>query len=820
MADRHKPIVVITGAAGGVGQALSDALRDDYTIIGLDRSSSPGVDASYTFDLTAKDSVESALTELSRQHGRAFAAVIHLAAYFDFSGDHSPLYDAVNVAGTRNLLESLRAFDVDRFIYSGTMLVHRPGSPGSRIDEESPLGPRWAYPESKAEAEAVIREHAGNMPYTILRMAGLYDEQTCVPTLSHQIARIYEKDLKSYLYSGDTSAGQAFLHRDDMIDAFQRCVARRHSLPRENFILVGEENTESYEALQDRLGALIHGESVWPTLSVPEPMAKVGAWVEEKAEPVVPDAFDHGEKPFIRPFMIELASDHYALDISRAREQLGWEPQHDIRDGLTALVENLKNNPLAWYEANGITPPDWIESAEQRGTHPDKLFEAHAETYLQQHRQNLWARFLLVALGAWLMSSPATLGYTSTAMTYSDIGAGLGLLVLSCLSLSVRFGWTRWICGAIGLWVLFAPLAFWTPHAAAYLNGMLAGMVIIGLAIVVPPVPGISPAARVGPTTPPGWDNNPSGWLQRAPIIVLAFVGLIISRYMAAYQMGHIDAVWDPFFSGATDLTKNGTEDIITSSVSEAWPVPDAGMGALVYALEVLVGLAGSTQRWRTMPWLVALFGLMIVPLGAVSITFIIIQPVILDTWCTLCLIAAAAMLMQIPYALNELVATGQFLQRRHAAGRPVLKIFFTGDTDEGKAETGSEFDRPAAESFRKAISTGVGLPYGLALCILVGVWLMLTRLTLGHGGGLANWEHLVGALVITIAACATAEVARPVRFLVMPLAVVMFVVPFVYAGGTLAVIASCLAGMALIALCMPRGPIKGRYGAWNQRLV
>ena len=62
------------------------------------------------------------------------------------------------------------------------------------------------------------------------------------------------------------------------------------------------------------------------------------------------------------------------------------------------------------------------------------------------------------------------------------------------------------------------------------------------------------------------------------------------------------------------------------SEVSEAWPVPDAGLGAMTYALEILTGLMGSTRRWRTMPWLVMLFGIMIVPLGVVSIFFIIIQ--------------------------------------------------------------------------------------------------------------------------------------------------------------------------------------------------
>src|SRR5690606_32660518 len=116
--------------------------------------------------------------------------------------------------------------------------------------------------------------------------------------------------------------------------------------------------------------------------------------------------------------------------------------------------------------------------------------------------------------------------------------------------------------------------------------------------------------------------------------------------------------------------------EIITSYVSEAWPVSDAAVGAYTYMLEILTGLVGSTARWRTMPWLVVLFGLMIAPLGVVSIFFIVIQPILLDTWSTLALIAAVAVLVQIPYSLDELVATLQFVRRRVRAGASWLRVF------------------------------------------------------------------------------------------------------------------------------------------------
>jgi len=174
----------------------------------------------------------------------------------------------------------------------------------------------------------------------------------------------------------------------------------------------------------------------------------------------------------------------------------------------------------------------------------------------------------------------------------------------------LTMAWARIANAAVGLWLLFAPLVFWTPSAAAYLNDTLVGSLVIGFAILARPMPGIGlMASMTGPDIPPGWDYSPLSWTQRIPIIFLAFIGLYVSRYLAAYQLGHIGSAWDPYFG-------NGTETIITSDVSKAWPVPDAGLGAVTYILEILTGIIGGRNRWRTMPWLVILFGVMIVPLG------------------------------------------------------------------------------------------------------------------------------------------------------------------------------------------------------------
>ena len=221
------------------------------------------------------------------------------------------------------------------------------------------------------------------------------------------------------------------------------------------------------------------------------------------------------------------------------------------------------------------------------------------------------------------------------------------------------------------------------------------------------------------------------------------------------------------------------------------------------------------------MPWLVLIFGIMIVPLGVVSITFIVIQPILLGTWCTLCLITAAAMLIQIPYAVDELIATCQFLRRRKRAGAPVLRVFLTGDTDEGPDDKRDEsFERPASAVIGDMLGGGVTVSWSLLASAAIGIWLMFTRLTLGTEGTLANTDHLIGALAVTVAVSAMAESLRAVRFLNLCLGAALVICAFVMEATWLQSGADIAAGVALMVVSLPRGPVRHKYGGWSRVVV
>ena len=346
----ERKVIVVTGSTGNIGDAVMRRFsRRTEQIVGFDRDAPdpPAPDCTYIpVDLTSDESVEDGIRVIREHHGPAIASVVHLAAYYDFSGKEDPRYHEVTVEGTRRLLQGLNSGQVfvEQFIFSSTMLMHKPAEPGQFIDEDWPVEATWAYPQSKVETEQVIRETRGSIPSVSLRIAGVYDDDCHSIPLAHQIQRIYERQLTSHLYSGETAHGQAFVHLDDVVDAIELAVDCRAELPPEIAILIGEPETLSYDEIQHTLGRLIHGES-WETHAVPTALAKAGAWLQEH----IP-----GEDPFIKPWMVERASDHYALDISRAQKMLRWAPRRSLRRTLPKMVETLKRDPESWYAENGL----------------------------------------------------------------------------------------------------------------------------------------------------------------------------------------------------------------------------------------------------------------------------------------------------------------------------------------------------------------------------------------------------------------------------------------------------------------------------------
>jgi nucleoside-diphosphate-sugar epimerase/uncharacterized membrane protein len=861
-------MVLVTGASGFIGAMLARALVRSYRVVGLDaKAPVSGSSRDIPFleiDLTSDQSVRAALQRVRAEHGARIASVIHLAAYFDLTGEPNPKYEQVTIRGTERLLRELKAFELEQFVFASTMLVHAPAPRGTRINEDSPLEARFPYRISKLEAERLVRAQHGAIPVVIIRPAGVYDDLGRSTFLAHQIARIYQRTLLSHLYPGDLNTGQPSLHLDDLIDALLRIVERRKALPVDSKFLLGEPETPSFGELQRAIGYLIYGEE-WETRRIAKAVAKSGAWLQDEVLE---------EDVFIKPWMVDSSDDHYELDIAHARELLGWEPRHSLRATLPTIVEALKSDPVGWYRANKLNAAavaaqqsavvardsgDEMQARHpsqrdggandhnakrDRAEHPHSRHD-HTQQMQEMHLSMLWVHFINIALGALLATSPFIFGsfdpqpfteailrvtaeralpapeLRSIWLGYSDVLSGLAIVLFGALSLSRRFAWAQWANTAVGIWLLFAPLVFWAPSPAVYTTDTLIGALVIAFAVLVPMMPGMSHESMMDESDlPPGWSYCPSTYLQRLPIIALGLIGFLISRVLTAYQLGHIDGVWEPFFAG--QHMKNGTEFIITSDVSKAWPIPDAGLGAVSYMFEVLMGVMGDSRRWRTMPWMVAMFGFVVVPLGAVSIYFIVIQPIVIGTYCTPCLIAALAMLIMIPFTLDELVAMGQYLAQAHRRGERLLRVFFQGGASPGSGkDQNAGFDTSLTQMLWSA-ARGVNVPWTLLASAALGVWLMCTRLIFASQPPMANSDHLVGALIVTVAVMAMAEVGRALRFINVAFGLWLIAAPWLLSGASpIASWAGVVVGVAVIALSLPRGRrSREHYGGWDCYIV
>lgn len=766
-----KPVILITGSSGFIGSALARRLSPHYYIVGLDYKK-PDYDpvgmSHYEVDITSSEDVKKTLADVREKFGPRLISVIHLIAYYSFDGEEDERYDTITVQGTMSLLENLKHFfQVEQFIFSSSMLVYKPTAPGQKITETSPVQRSWAYPNSKLDVEEMLQKEHGEIPILNLRIAGVYDETCHQPTLAHQILRIFEGWATSVPFPGNADHGQAMLHLDDLATAIDLCVDKRYEFKGFETLALAEEEVMSYRELQKEIGTLIH-QRPWPVVRIPAFVAKTGAAVMEKL-PII-------REPFIKPWMIPHSDEHFEIDVSKVRRKLGWEPQFHLKKVLPEMIHLLKTDPQEWYQKNKMEKP----------------FYRELDLINSEREKSQW--MLLVAIifiGIWMIFTPFSFENESSYEVASEVISGVLLMILGALSLIPTLRWLRWGLATVGTWLMFSPLVFSSPMAASYINDTLVGFLVTVMSVYTPSP--IKDQERFG--LPSGWSYNPSTAGQRLPIMFLGFLGFIFSRYLASYQLGHISLVWDPFFI-------DGTARVLTSDVSKAFPVSDAGLGAFTYLLDVVAATIGGRYRWRTMPWAVILFGFMIIPAGVTSIVLIMLQPISVGAWCSACLLTAFIMLLMVPPAIDEVVASAQFLFRIRREGKPFWKTFWLGDSETEFTEVMPKVKAPSG-----SVVHLVGL-------VLLGTWLMWAPYALELTPYLSDRTYIIAALVLTFSIIAFSEIARISRVLNIPLGIRLLTLAFSSELMTSIDQWNFIAtGVGLIILSLPRGKRQEKFG-------
>jgi nucleoside-diphosphate-sugar epimerase len=345
-------MVVITGASGFLGRRVLDLLKSQYRLSGIDlrSQSESGVPKHpnirwHQFDICNEKALGAVCREI-RDAGEIHA-VIHLAAYYDFTGDDHPEYQRTNVDGLRNLLEQCRTLKPKRFIFASSLAACAFPPPGKALTEQSPPDGQHPYAASKRRGEAMVREYADLVPSAIVRFAALYSDWCEYPPLFVFLETWLSDQWNARILGGRGESAVPYLHVRDGASLLRNVVEKADELERVAVLNASTNGAVSHQELFEVATAYYFGQARKP-LHMPRILAGPGMIMRDAVGRVL------GQRPFERPWMARFIDLKLTTDARYTQKVLGWEPHPrlHIRRRLPFLVENMKTDPIEWARRN------------------------------------------------------------------------------------------------------------------------------------------------------------------------------------------------------------------------------------------------------------------------------------------------------------------------------------------------------------------------------------------------------------------------------------------------------------------------------------
>jgi len=322
--------IALTGASGYTGGHILKRLRargDSVRILVRSASMTPALrDSGATIVDGALDD-EAAASRLVE----GVDAVIHVAAVYRTAGHPDSYYRAINVDGTRKLMEAAVRAGVRRFVHTSTVGVHGDVK-NPPADETAPIAPSDIYQETKAEADAMAREfgRARGIEVTIVRPGAIYGPgETRLLKVFKSIAR------GRYAVVGSGRPHYHLVYIDDLVDGFLLALERKEAAG-ETFIVAGPESISQDDLAREVAKAT--GGSVWPFHIPAWPIQRLGDVVEAACVPL-------GIEPPIHRRRVDFWVKNRSFSIEKARRLLGYEPRVGVREGIERTAR--------WYRENG-----------------------------------------------------------------------------------------------------------------------------------------------------------------------------------------------------------------------------------------------------------------------------------------------------------------------------------------------------------------------------------------------------------------------------------------------------------------------------------
>ena len=322
--------ILVTGASGFVGQALCKQLIEnkDCKLRILLRSG---------FNTKNIDDAILQNCELVNEVSRDIDIVIHLAARVHVmrDGELDPLriFRKINVDWTSELATAAVANKVKRFIFMSSLHVNGNNSDNKLFQETDTPNPQTPYAISKLEAEMALQDIAAKtgLETVIIRPPLVYGAKVKGNFLS--LLKLINKGLP-FLPVGALNNKRSYVGINNLVSLLLNCIENPKAA-NETFLVSDDEDISTTELI--KLLAQYLNKSR-PMLQVPVKFLEKIAILCGKSD------------------IIEKLSAPLRVDISKAKELLGWYPKQSLEEGLKETVEWFKNRACAIRRETGSPP--------------------------------------------------------------------------------------------------------------------------------------------------------------------------------------------------------------------------------------------------------------------------------------------------------------------------------------------------------------------------------------------------------------------------------------------------------------------------------
>lgn len=324
--------ILVTGATGFTGGHLARTLaRKKHDVRALVRTptSPEALELARSGVLLVAGDLrnEQALTDAAA----GVDVVYHIAASYREAGLPDEAYRAINATAVGQVIEAAARGGARRVVHCSTVGVHgdieRPPA-----NEDAPLKPGDIYQATKLEGERIARE-AGQrfrIEVTIVRPSGIYGPG------DRRLLKLFRGVAhRRWVTLGRGEIYYHLTYIEDLVDGLQLC-GEVPAAANRTYILAGGEVT----TLNALVKLVAEGADVKePRLHLPVwPFWVAGAACEAICAPF-------GIAPPLYRRRVDFFTKSRAFDIARARQEIGFNPQVGLRDGIRRTLE--------WYRAHG-----------------------------------------------------------------------------------------------------------------------------------------------------------------------------------------------------------------------------------------------------------------------------------------------------------------------------------------------------------------------------------------------------------------------------------------------------------------------------------